>query len=243
MIGLAAQLRHKALKKGLWPFSKAPSYELDTLSVRDAYRLWAATYAVETATSALDDELAKNMLDGLPHERLLDAGCGIGRRIEGVPNAIGIDLSPEMLAAGAVSNVVLGDVRNMPFESNSFDMVWCRLVIGHIPDPLRVYQEFSRVCMPGGYAFVTDFHPDAVNTGHRRTLTDSAGLVHGIEHYVHADHVQLAAQSGFVLTDHRYGTVGPSIRRFYSRGIGLNAYKKDFGLKLVDALLFRKPPA
>jgi malonyl-CoA O-methyltransferase len=99
------------------------------LDVREAYRLWAPTYAVETAISFLDEKLAREMLSGLPRTRLLDAGCGIGRRIADIPGSVGIDLSPDMLAAGAASNVVTGDVRAMPFASDCYDMVWCRLVL------------------------------------------------------------------------------------------------------------------
>jgi SAM-dependent methyltransferase len=136
------------------------------LSARQAYSLWAPTYGSETATSFLDEELAQEMLCGLPQTRLLDAGCGIGRRIADLAGTVGIDASPEMLVAGGACNVVKGDVRAMPFASDRFDMVWCRLVLGHLPDPSRAYQEFARVCRPGGYVFVTDFHPDAAAAGH-----------------------------------------------------------------------------
>jgi malonyl-CoA O-methyltransferase len=145
-----------------------------------------------------------------------------------------------MLAAGGARNVVTGDVRAMPFASDSFDMIWCRLVLGHISDPLRAYREFARVCMPGGYVFVTDFHPDAVSAGHRRTFTDQAGNVHEIEHYVHSNHAHLAEAVGLSLVAHKDGAIGPSIREFYARGIGLKAFKKDTGLKLVAAFLFRR---
>jgi malonyl-CoA O-methyltransferase len=107
-----------------------------------------------------------------------------------------MDLSPDLLAAGGARNVVSGDVRAMPFVSESFDMVWCRLVLGHLPDPLRSYSELARVCMPGGYVFVTDFHPDAVAAGHRRTFTDQTGTVHAIKHHVHNNHADLALSAG-----------------------------------------------
>jgi malonyl-CoA O-methyltransferase len=213
---------------------------VDELGVRDAYRLWAPSYAAETVASFLDDELAREMLRGLPQEQLLDAGCGIGRRIANVPGAMGMDLSPEMLAAGAANNVVTGDVRAIPFSADRFDMVWSRLVLGHLPDPLAAYLEFARVCMPGGYVFITDFHPDAVAAGHRRTFTDQTGIVHDVEHYVHANHIDLARQAGLSLISHCDGVVGPSIRDFYVRGVGLNAYRRDIGLKLVAAFLFRR---
>jgi len=211
------------------------------LDAREAYRLWAPTYVPETATSFLDDELAREMLSGLPFGQLLDAGCGTGRRIAAIPGAVGMDASPEMLAIGGASDVIVGDVRKMPFDSDRFDMVWCRLVLGHLPDALPAYRELARVCKSGGYVFVTDFHPDAAAAGQQRTFTDHEGTVHGIEHYVHANHIDLAAQAGLSLVAQRDGAVGPGILDFYARGIGMKAYKRDLGLNLIAAFLFRKP--
>jgi malonyl-CoA O-methyltransferase len=237
MVNVRTLFRHIIPERVLSLSRRRPKVE----EPRDAYRLWAPTYADETATSALDEELAHEMLRGLPRTRLLDAGCGIGRRIRDIPGAIGIDLSPEMLAAGQARNVVAGDVREMPFASNQFDMVWCRLVLGHLSDPFGAYRELYRVCAPGGYVFVTDFHPDAVLAGHCRTMTGNDGKVHAIEHYVHQNHIELGEQAGLVTVRCCSGAVGPFIRRFYEQGIGLRAYRRDLGLKLVEATLFRKP--
>ena len=238
---LRGLMKQRLTETRLWPFRKERHAVMSELGAREAYRLWAPIYASETATSFLEEELARELLRGLPKTRLLDAGCGIGRRIVDLPGAVGIDASPEMLAAGRARNVVKGDVRAMPFASNHFDMVWCRLVLGHLPDPLRAYQEFARVCAPGGYVFVTDFHPDATAAGHQRTFTDGAGTVHRVEHYVHSNHPHLGEAAGLSLVAHRDGVVGPSIRDFYLRGIGLRAYRRDAGLKLVAAFLFRRP--
>jgi malonyl-CoA O-methyltransferase len=226
--------------RNLLPHVWKPQAAISKLDAREGYRLWAPTYASETAVSFMEDQLARELLHALPQTRLLDAGCGVGRRIREIPNAVGMDLSPEMLSAGGARNVVVGDVRDMPFASDRFDMVWCRLVLGHLPDPLAAYLELARVCMPGGYIFVTDFHPDAFAAGHRRTFNAQVGTVHEIEHYLHADHIQLARKAGLTLMASREGDVGPSIRDFYASGIGLKAYKRDLGLKLISAFLFRR---
>jgi SAM-dependent methyltransferase len=172
---------------------------------------------------------------------LLDAGCGAGGRIRDIPGAVGIDLSPEMLAAGGLHTVVAGDIREMPFASGQFDMIWCRLVLGHLHDPLPAYRELCRVCMPGGHVFVTDFDPDATFAGHRRTFNDQAGVLHEVEHYERRNHAELALQAGLESVATRNGTVGPSVRDFYVHGIGRKAYIRDFGLSLVSAYLFRRP--
>jgi SAM-dependent methyltransferase len=238
---LRSLMKQRLKETGLWPFRNGRRAVTSKLDAREAYRLWAPSYAAETATSFVDEELAQEMLCGLPKTRLLDAGCGIGRRIAGLPGAVGIDASPEMLASGGARNVITGDIREMPFASGCFDMVWCRLVLGHLPDPSRAYREFARVCAPGGHVFVTDFHPDAAAAGHQRTFTDGAGVVHQIEHYVHNNHADFAEAAGLSLVTQRDGVIAPSIRGFYVRGIGMKAYKRDLGLKLVAGFLFRRP--
>ena len=241
MAGFRSVIKRTLARSGLWPSVGARGAVVDRLDVREAYRLWAPTYSAQTAVSFLDEELARQMLIGLPSTRLLDAGCGIGSRIADIPGAVGIDLSQSMLAAGRARNVVTGDVREIPFDSDRFDMVWCRLVLGYVPDLLPAYQELARVSIPGGYVFVSDFHPDAAAAGHRRTFTDQAGTVHEIENYVHDNHMDAAMDAGLSIVSHRDAAVGSSIRDFYVRGIGLEAYKRDIGLKLVSAFLFRKP--
>jgi malonyl-CoA O-methyltransferase len=238
---LWGSMRRHFAGRGLWPSAKTARSSPPTLSAREAYRLWAPTYADETATSALDEQLAHEMLMGLPREDLLDAGCGIGRRIAAIPGAIGLDASPEMLAAGRATNVVSGDVRSMPFADGRFSMVWCRLVLGHLSNPLPAYLELARVCRPGGYVFVTDFHPEAAAAGHRRIFTDQSGTMHEVEHYVHHDHIGLAAQARLSFIARREGAVGPSIREYYLRGLGRKIYNRDLNLKLVAAFLFRRP--
>ncbi len=199
---------------------------MSVLAARDAYRLWAPTYAAETATSFLDEQLAREMLHDLPCERLLDAGCGTGRRLAGMEGPIGVDASAEMVAAGE--------------GSAGFDMVWCRLVLGHLADPMPAYRELARVCRPGGHVFVTDFHPDAVAAGGRRSFRDQAGQVHEVEHHVHSDHAAFAGRAGLTLVERREASVGPMIRDFYVRAERLALYEKNRGLKLVAAFLFHR---
>ncbi|MGA9670702.1 MAG: class I SAM-dependent methyltransferase, partial [Terracidiphilus sp.] len=140
--GLEKLLARKSVGRTLRIFLRPPDIDTKQLDVRQAYRLWAPTYAEETLPRHLDDELARVMLQGLPQTHLLDAGCGAGGRISDIPGAVGIDLSPEMLSSGGLHTVVAGDIREMPFASGEFDMVWCRLVLSYLRDPLPAYREF-----------------------------------------------------------------------------------------------------
>jgi malonyl-CoA O-methyltransferase len=217
---------------------------MTVLPAREGYRLWAPDYERETAVSFLEDQLVAGMSPPLAGRSLLDAGCGTGRRLRdtGAETAAGIDLTPEMLAAGGEPGVAAADVRALPFAPGAFDVVWCRLVIGHVADAAAVYAELARVCRPGGTVLVTDFHPDAVAAGHRRTFRDAAGTVREVEHHVHPPDVQvaLAAAAGLRIIERRDGQVGPEMRPFYERAGRLAAYEEQRGLRVVLALAFRR---
>ncbi|HLY05360.1 MAG TPA: class I SAM-dependent methyltransferase [Rhizomicrobium sp.] len=207
-----------------------------------AYRLWAPTYDNETAISLIENDLAEELSPPVAGERLLDAGCGTGRRLERVQAAlaVGIDRCREMLMARGEPRVAVADVRALPVPSDFFDVIWCRLVLGHIDDPLPAYRELARVCRPGGRLFVSDFHADAVAAGHSRSFRDESGQLHAVEHHVHDtdSHLQAAREAGFAATERRDGTIGDRVRHLYVRAGRDAQYKTDFGLPVVASFLF-----
>ncbi|HEY4029919.1 MAG TPA: class I SAM-dependent methyltransferase [Caulobacteraceae bacterium] len=220
---------------------------MTVLSAREGYRLWAPSYADETAISFLEIELAAALTPPLEGKRLLDAGCGTGRRLHGTGAAlaIGVDLSPEMLACGARGDprveTMVADVRNLPLPDRAFDVIWCRLVIGHLPDCTPVYAELARVADAGARLVITDFHPAAWDAGHRRTFRQD-GQVHEIEHYVHDYVVQAAAAkaAGWQLKATQSAVIGPDARPFYEKAGRAALYAEHEGLPVVLGLAFER---
>jgi len=45
---------------------------------------------------------------------------------------------------------VKADICNLPFEDNSYDVIFCNHVLEHIPDDTKAMQELYRVMKPGG---------------------------------------------------------------------------------------------
>jgi malonyl-CoA O-methyltransferase len=222
-----------------------------TLPPREAYRLWAPRYAAETVVSRLEETLVAALAVPTAGRALLDVGCGTARRLAaaGARLGVGVDLTPEMLPlAGADAACVVGaaDVRALPFAAGAFDVVWCRLVVGHVRELDDAYAELARVCRPGGAVVVTDFHPAAVAAGHARSFRDPrSGAERTIEHHVHQPEAQAAAaaRAGLAGAAQREGAVGPAVRDFYAAAGRLAAYEAQRGLPVVVALAFRKEGA
>lgn len=217
---------------------------MNTLEPEEAYRLWAPIYFEETVISFLDEEFAFELSPPLEGKRLLDAGCGTGRRSmnRNAALTIGVDLSLDMLQAGRASNVALADVRSLPFQDQSFDVIWCRLVLGHLCDARQAYNELARVSRIGGVLLVSDFHAEAVAAGHQRSFRDLSGRELAVKHHVHDNlaHKKMAADAGLMLVTERNGLIGPSVRQFYARAGRLYAYERDHGLAVVAAFLFER---
>lgn len=220
------------------------------LPAREAYRLWAPRYEAENAVTLLEDRAAGTLTPPLAGRALLDAGCGTGRRLVGVSGArlvVGVDLVPAMLAAGRARRptgppLAAADVTALPLRAVFFDVVWCRLVAGHVSELGALYRELARVARPGAAVVVTDFHPAAVRAGHSRTFRDEEGNVRTIEHHVHepGDHERAAAAAGLALDARIDAAVGPDVRPFYERAGALDRYEAHRGLPLVLALRFTR---
>ncbi len=95
--------------------------------------------------------------------RVLDAGVGTGRNIPFYPpgiEAVGIDISPAMLARAEGRRAALGrdvhllhmDVTSLGFPDGAFDAVVATFLFCVLPDELQVpaLRELGRVTKPGG---------------------------------------------------------------------------------------------
>ncbi|MEP6621414.1 MAG: class I SAM-dependent methyltransferase [bacterium] len=218
---------------------------MTVLTARDGYRLWAPHYEQETAVSLLEASAVSELDVETRGRALLDAGCGTARRIADATAAlaIGLDLSVDMLLAeGRKVPLTCADVCALPFAASSFDVVWCRLVVGHVRDAAAAYREFARVCRADGNVIVTDFAPEAAAAGHRRTFQDADGVEHVLEHFVRTDdqHAALVHAAGMAIVKQASGAVGPAVRDLYGASGRVDAYRLQIGLPLVRAFHVRR---
>ena len=108
----------------------------------------------------LTDETLLNahaeMCEMPPDCKVLDVCCGsgvVGNSFRGRVGSIeGLDLTPEMIALAEtrLDKVTKGDVYDMPFPDDSYDLVCNREVLHLLPRPERPVSEIFRVLKPGG---------------------------------------------------------------------------------------------
>jgi len=103
-------------------------------------------------------------------ERILEAGCGMGRFTEHLlaagADVWSIDYSAAIEANernnGRSPNLHLAqaDILNPPFAPESFDRVLCIGVIQHTPDPGRAFDSLVRLLKPGGWIAIDCYRLD-----------------------------------------------------------------------------------
>ena len=107
-----------------------------------------------------------------PERRALEVACGSGgvtlrmARETGATcigvdiNAHGINSANALAAASGLAGQLTFDIVNagirLPFQDAEFDAVFCNDAILHLPDRLRVLEDWYRILKPGGRVLFTD---------------------------------------------------------------------------------------
>jgi ubiquinone/menaquinone biosynthesis C-methylase UbiE len=104
-----------------------------------------------------------------PGAKVLSVGCGPGVILSEVcskdstVHGTGLDVSSERVQQATdkhKSNKQLtflrGDAHAIPFDSNSFDLVYARMLFEYLADKQKAAAEMVRVCRPGGTVLLQD---------------------------------------------------------------------------------------
>jgi ubiquinone/menaquinone biosynthesis C-methylase UbiE len=126
---------------------------------------WVRSFVAVENESIRVNWIRNQLITTAKEQSLLDVGCGEGRyRADSAHlNYVGIDI-PVYTGTGThgihtgswkYQLDVAASGTNIPFKSESFDVVLCSEVLEHVPDPARLVAECARVVSKGGVIILT----------------------------------------------------------------------------------------
>lgn len=98
---------------------------------------------------------------------------------------------------------VQADIQNLPFEDNSFDVIFCNHVLEHVDDDKKALSELFRVMKPGGWGILqVPIRYQQEKTFEDPTITDRQERIEKFGQYDHVrvygmDYYQKLADAGF----------------------------------------------
>ena len=235
----------------------------------DVYTHGHSTAVVSQHSSRTAEECAAFLFPFITgKERLLDCGCGPGSiscdLAERVDHVTALDREAKIVESAkalaverGVSNVeiVVGDVYDLDFPDDSFDVAFANQVLQHLSDPVAALREMGRVVKPVGVVAVRDAdyasmlgHPgirsrESVGPGIRRwnDLYHAVARRNDAEPDAGRHLVSWARQAGFRLDQIRFTTSvkqydhqNEGERRRWGRDWAARTMASSFGRQAVE---------
>lgn len=145
------------------------------------------------ASNRTTERMAKQVADSLrPGTRVLDIGGGYGGVARYLAAQFGVHVTSlnlsevqnerarRMTAERGLNDLVMivdGDFENIPYDSDSFDLIWSQDALLHSGNRARVMAEAARVLKPGGtFVFTDPMSADGVETDKLQPVLDRIQL-------------------------------------------------------------------
>ena len=149
----------------------------DTRHQDEQYVLQTGSTAVERLKIVMESygpgtERLLDSLNSIDGKSVADVGCGTGlvsasfaKRVGATGKVVGIDSAPDTLAIARKMNDAtnikgiewhIGDAYATGLADNTYDVVYCRLLLLHLKEPARAVAEMRRIAKPGGLVICED---------------------------------------------------------------------------------------
>jgi ubiquinone/menaquinone biosynthesis C-methylase UbiE len=213
-----------------------------------AYDLWAAEYdnQPDNLMLALDEQIFAILLDGIDIENKIvaDMGCGTGRQwpkilVKQPASLTGYDVSGGMLDSlkrkYPQANTVKLEGDMVPrLKANSIDVIVSTLTVAHIDNIDDVVAAWVKALKPNATVIITDFHPEALAMGGKRTFSVQNKKV-SIRNNVHPVNMLIMklAAYGFEFTALEERLVDETVKHYYEKKNALSVYEKFKGRPII----------
>ena len=176
-----------------------------------AYRDWASVYDTEAKWNPairMEHGIIIPFLNPRKSDKILEVGCGTGRLTIPISRKckaiVRLDSSERMLDTARKKSAGYKNIRyiqcdaekRLPFDNASFDKVVCPLVMNHIKDIQKFFNEVHRILASNGVMVFDDPNPDSkILHVALKSLLDKYNdqrkrlyYLHTLDDYVHALH-------------------------------------------------------
>ncbi|MFT3909387.1 MAG: methyltransferase domain-containing protein [Ferruginibacter sp.] len=235
------------LRKKVTPDQPKPSSE--------AYDLWSDSYDRQPGNLMLDldeiifTDLLKDV--DITNKVVADIGCGTGRHWQKIyaksPAMVkGYDVSEGMLRQlkikfpSAITSHIT-DNRLADTLTASIDCIISTLTIAHIENLEETIATWARILKPGGNIILTDFHPDTLAKGGRRTFKHGDQSVEVIN-FVHPVRTieDVCKKYGIAAERKEERYVDDRVKHYYESQHAMHVYNQFKGLKIIYGLHLKK---
>jgi len=241
--------------KNLTTYIKHRIWPLHDKNAVEAYDLWAATYDSQPGNLMLDlDELVfSKMLNtiGLENKQVADIGCGTGRHWPKVfqknpAGLTGFDVSPGMLEKlkdkfpKSNTRVITDDLFS-DIKDSSYDVIISTLTVAHIEFMEDTLLAWCRILKDNGEIIITDFHPDMLALGGKRTFSHQNNRI-SVRNFVHTTALirQILLKKNFQLIYQEELKIDESVKHYYLAQNALPVYEKFKGSPVIYGMHFRR---
>jgi ubiquinone/menaquinone biosynthesis C-methylase UbiE len=221
----------------------------------EAYDMWSETYDFQPGNLMLDldEEIVTDLLKQVDWnaKTVVDVGCGTGRHWsklqKGNPASLtGFDVSAGMLNRLQAKfpgsrTMQTTDNRLWGLPDSSVDFLLTTLTIAHIQNPEEAIQSWSRVLKNGGALLLTDFHPEMLKKGGRRSFSHK-GKSLSVVNYIHPLPTvkYYLEKHGFTRVAEKEKFIDATLKHYYVSQNALPVFERFKGVPVIYGLLLRK---
>lgn len=220
-----------------------------------AYDLWAAAYDNQPGNLMLD--LDEGVFSELLHQTTIsgktvaDIGCGTGRHWSKIfskqpARLTGYDVSAGMLAKlkekyPAAETFLLRNELQPELATASCDLVISTLAIAHIGKLETALREWNRVLKHGGEIIITDYHPEALTKGGKRTFKLDGKLI-AVKNYIHPiEQLRvLTRQLGWTELRFTERVIDDSVKGYYERQNASSLFESFRDIPIIYGIHLKK---
>ena len=221
----------------------------------EAYDLWSENYDSQPGNLMLDlDEiLFPKLLNKaiIQNKAVADIGCGTGRHWSKISelkplSLTGFDVSEGMLSKlgekfpGAHTYQIKDDQLSN-INNASFNTILSTLTIAHIENLEQALGAWCRILKPDADIIITDFHPQLLAFGGKRTFTHNNEHL-AVKNFVHPIFTikSILNENGFRLMDEKEVRIDESVKHYYTQQNALKVYERFKGFPVIYGIHLRR---